>query len=110
MAYIEVDEFNINEVLSQEFDKKKIVILKFGSEYCDACIALDFELEEIDEKYDNVSILDIDCSESEDLAQQYRVRQVPTMVIYENENSTLWHKEGVMLAQDIEKIIDIEDN
>jgi hypothetical protein len=27
------------------------------------------------------------------------------MVIYENENSTLWHKEGVVLAQDIEKII-----
>ena len=110
MAYIEVDELNISEILAQEFDKKNIVILKFGSEYCDACIALDFELEEIDDKYDNVSILEVDCGESPDLAQQYRVIQVPTMVIYENENSTLWHKEGVLLAQDIEKIIDIEHN
>ncbi len=105
MAYIEVDELNIQEVLSQEFSKQQIVILKFGSEYCDACIALDFELEEIDDKYDNVSVLEIDCADSEDLAQHYGVRQVPTMVIYENENSTLWHKEGVLLAQDIEKII-----
>ena len=107
MAYIEVDELSITEVLAQEFDKKKIVILKFGSEYCDACIALDFELEEIDDKHDNVSILEIDCGDSPDLAQQYGVRQVPTMVIYENENSTLWHKEGVLLAQDIEKIINM---
>jgi len=108
MAYIEVDESNFQEVLSSEFDKGQMVILKFGSEYCDACIALDFELEEIDDKYDNISILEIDCSESEDLSQSYGIRQVPTMVIYENADSTLWHKEGVLLAQDIEKIISLQ--
>ena len=105
MAYITVDETNFSDTLSQEFSKNQIVILKFGSEYCDACIALDFELEEIDDKYQNISILDIDCGESENLAQKYGVTQVPTMVIYENENSILWHKEGVILAQDIETII-----
>jgi len=107
MAFIEVDEDNFQDVLSSEFDKNNIVILKFGSTYCDACIALDFELEEIDDKYDNVSVLEIDCGESENLAQRYRITQVPTMVIYENENSTLWHKDGVLLAQDIEKIIEL---
>ena len=105
MAYIEVDEMNIDAKLAEEFSKGQIVILKFGSEYCDACIALDFELEEIDEKHTNISILEIDCANSEDLAQHYGVTTVPTMVIYENENSTLWHKDGVVLAQDIETII-----
>ena len=107
MAFIEVDDFNFQEVLLNEFNKKKIVILKFGSEYCDACIALDFELEEIDDKYDNVTILEIDAAESEDLTQNYGVTQVPTMIIYENENSILWQKDGVMLAQDIEEIINL---
>ncbi len=105
MAFIEVDETDFNEALSGEFNKGQIVILKFGSEYCDACMALDFELEEIDDKYDNVSVLEIDCGMSEDLAQKYGITQVPTMIIYENENSTLWHKDGVVLAQDIETII-----
>ena len=105
MAYIEVDEMNFQEALKEEFSKGQIVILKFGSEYCDACMALDFELEEIDDKYENISILEIDCAESMDLAEQYGVAQVPTMIIYENENSTLWHKDGVVLAQDIETII-----
>ncbi len=105
MSFIQVDEMDFNEVLSNEFDKGQIVILKFGSEYCDACIALEFELEEIDDKYENVSVLEIDCGDAEELAHSYGVIQVPTMVIYENKNSTLWHKEGVVLAQDIEKII-----
>jgi thioredoxin 1 len=106
MAFIEVDEFDFQDILKQEFSKKQIVILKFGSPYCDACIALDFELEEIDEKYDNVSVLEIDCADSQDLAQDYNVFQVPTVVIYEDEDTVIWHKEGVLLAQDIEKLIE----
>jgi len=105
MAYIEVDEMDFDEKLQKEFEKGQIVILKFGSEYCDACLALDFELEEIDEKYENISILDINSPESPDLSEKYGVVMVPTMIIYENKNSTLWHKDGIVLAQDIETII-----
>ena len=105
MAIINVDEDDFNEVLDGEFAKNNIVILKFGSEYCDACIALDFELEELDDNNDNISILEIDCGDSEGLAHSYGVREVPTMVIYENKETKLWHKEGVMLAQDIQEII-----
>lgn len=105
MAFIQVDEMDFDEVLNSEFNKGQIVILKFGSEYCDACMALDFELEEIDDAHKNISVLEIDCGESEELAQKYGISQVPTMIIYENKNSTLWHKEGVLLAVDIENII-----
>ena len=107
MPTIEVDEIDFQETLNAEFAKGQIVILKFGSEYCDACMALGFELEEIENAHENVTILEIDCGESEDLAARFGVTQVPTMVIYENSNSTLWHKEGVVLAADIEKLIDI---
>ncbi len=105
MAFIEVDEINFEEVISKEFEKGQIVILKFGSELCDACIAQDFELEEIDDNHKNISVLEIDCADSEDLTQRYAVTQVPTMVIYENENSVIWQTDGVVLAQDIETII-----
>ena len=105
MAFIEVDEENFQKVFSEELSKDNILILKFGSEYCDACMALSFELEELDDSNENISILEIDCGESEELAQRYKVSQVPTMVIYENENSILWNKEGVVLAQDIQELI-----
>ncbi len=105
MAFIEVDEIDFSEIIAEEFNKKQIVILKFGSEYCDACIALDFELEEVDDKHENISVLAIDCAQSDTIAEKYGVMQVPTMIIYENRDSILWKKEGIMLAQDIEKII-----
>jgi thioredoxin 1 len=105
MAHIEVDEMNFEQVISEEFSKGQIVILKFGSEFCDACIAQDFELEELEDKHENISVLEIDCADAEDLTQRYAITQVPTIVIYENENSVIWQKDGVILAQDIETII-----
>jgi thioredoxin 1 len=105
MPTMEVDELDFQEVLEEEFQKGQIVILKFVTEYCDACMALGFELEEIEEKYENVSILEIDCSDSEQLAHEYGVIEVPKMIIYENRDSILWNKKGIVLAQDIENII-----
>ena len=105
MAYIEVDEINFKETLDAEFEKGQIVILKFGSEYCDGCQALDFELEEIDDKYENISILDIDCGDSDELTQHYKIEKVPHLIIYENKHSTLYDNYGIILAVDIEKII-----
>jgi len=105
MAFMQLEEFDLDEILTHEFSKDRIVILLFSSEYCDACMALGFELEEIDNKHEHISIIEIDCAESEELIQKYGVVQVPTMMIYENENSILWKKEGIMLAQDIEDII-----
>ena len=105
MAFIPVDEMDFDETLNAEFEKGQIVILKFGSEYCDACMALEFELEEIDDKHEKISVLEIECGESQELAEKYGVTQVPTMIIYENRNSTLWNQEGAVLAVDIENII-----
>ena len=105
MAFIEVDEDNFEQVLTEEFDKKQIVILKFGSEFCDPCHALDCELEDVDDEFKDVSVLMIDTDESPDLAEQYEVYQLPTMVIYKTRTHILYHKEGVILAQDINEII-----
>ena len=106
MAFLEVDEDNIHQVLNQEFDKNNIVILKFGSEFCDPCHALECELEELDNESENISILMIDTDVSPDLAEQYEVYQLPTMIIYKNRTDILYHQAGVILAQDIKAIIE----
>lgn len=105
MAFIEVDEENFEATLTQEFDKKQIVILKFGSEYCTSCHALECELEDIDDEFKDVSVLNIDTDESPLLAEQFDVFQLPTMIIYRSRGSLLYHKEGVVLAPDINGFI-----
>ncbi len=105
MAIFEVEELEFNNLMAQEFEKKQVVILKFGSEYCDGCHALESELEDLEEENENVSILIIDCNECPDLAEKYNVRTLPTMLIYKNAETILFRYEGVVLSQDIEEII-----
>jgi len=105
MAMIEVDEENFQEELDKAFAKKSPVILKFGSEYCNSCNALEWELEELDESSETIAILLIDTDESPELAGRYDVYALPTMVIYNEEKEMIYNKEGVVLAPEIEKII-----
>jgi len=105
MAFIAVNEGNIESVLAEEFGKEKVVILKFGSEWCEPCHALEGELEDVDDDNENISVLMIDTDESQELASQYNVRQLPTMLIYKNSDEFIYRGEGVMLSSDIEALI-----
>jgi len=105
MAFIEVNEGNIEDVLAEEFGKNQIVILKFGSEWCEPCHALEGELEDVDDDNEDITILMIDTGVSQELAGQYNIYQLPTMLIYKNSDEFIYRGEGVMLASDIEEII-----
>lgn len=107
MAYIDVDDNSFNEIVNAEFAKGQVVILKFYTEFCDACMAIDMELEDVDDDNDNVSVIAVDCAECEFTAERYGVVQVPTTVIMKDADTTLLHKEGIMLSQDIEEVINI---
>ena len=105
MAIYEVEELEFEELMAQEFEKKQVVILKFGSEFCDSCHALEGELEDLEEENENVSVLLIDCNECPDLAEKYNVRKLPTMYIFKDAETILFRAEGVVLSQDIEELI-----
>ena len=105
MAIIEVDDESFKEELNSAFEKKRTVVLKFGSEYCEPCHALETELEELDEELENVTILMIDTDEYPELTEEYDVFQLPTMVIYDVNQQIIYNKEGIILAKDITKII-----
>jgi len=107
MAFIEVNETNMHTHLQEEFSKGQVVILKFGSEWCEPCHALESELEDVDDDNETVSVLMIDTDESPELAQEYGVRQLPTMLIYRDADTLLYQGEGVLLSQDIEEIINV---
>jgi thioredoxin-like negative regulator of GroEL len=102
---IEVDEENFQIEIEKAFEKKNIVIVKFGSEYCEPCHALECELEDLDEEMNNLTILMVDTDESPSLAEQFDIYQLPTMVIYRDRETIIGTIEGVMMASDIEELI-----
>jgi len=109
MATIEVNEDNFQIEIESAFKKKDIVIVKFGSEYCDPCHALECELEDLDEEVENVTILMVDTDESPLLAEQFDIYQLPTMVIYRDIDNIIGTIEGVMMASDIEELIESKE-
>jgi thioredoxin-like negative regulator of GroEL len=106
MAIIEVDDDDFYEVLEAEFSTGNTVILKFGSEFCTSCFALETELEELDELRDDISILSIDCDTSMELVQKFYIQKLPTMLIYKDSQTSIYRGEGVVLCSDILQIID----
>jgi len=105
MAIIDVDDYNFREEMQKAFERKNIVVLKFSTTYCDACMALGFELEELDETIDNITILEIDCSTSEGLAEEFEIVQVPSMKIYKDKETVVFDGVGVILAADIKELL-----
>ena len=101
---IEIDD-NLDVVMKREFENGNMVILQFTSELCDACVALDMELEEIDDKYEDISILSIDCNENEDVVEEYDIYETPTMIIFNSKKEMIYNGVGIILYQDIEQII-----
>ncbi len=106
MAIIEVDESDFASEMDSAFDRGDVVIVKFGSTYCDACMALGFELEELDDTRENLTILEVDCSTSEALAEEFDIIEVPTMKIYKQRDQVSFEGVGVILAEDIAKLLD----
>jgi thioredoxin len=106
MAQFEVDEENFQAVMDREFSNNKIVILKFGSEFCEQCSALEMELEQLEDMMENISIISVDCNQSQEIAESYDVYQLPTMIVFKNKDNILHEAEGVILSEDIQKIIE----
>jgi thioredoxin 1 len=57
-------------------------VLKFYADWCGPCKMLSKTLENL--KDNDIPIKEIDIDEQTDLAMQYNVRSVPTMVLLEN--------------------------
>jgi len=61
-----------------------IVVKKFSASWCGPCQALRPIFEEVKVRYSNVKFEEVDVDENYELASQYGVRSVPTVVIEKN--------------------------
>lgn len=75
----------------EEFDniisKNNIVVVKFGAEWCGPCknfntVLKSLEKTLIDENTKDVVICEVDVEEVEDLTNRFRIRNVPTTLIF----------------------------
>ena len=75
-----------NETFASEvLEQTKLVLVDFWAEWCGPCKQIAPTLEELAEKYsENLSVCKVDVDLNRELALQYNVRSIPSLMIFKN--------------------------
>jgi thioredoxin 1 len=95
--------------MNSNFDKliqsEKPILVDFFASWCGPCQMLSPILKEVKEQLgEQISIIKIDVDKNQQVASQYQVRGVPTMILFQN-GKQLWRQSGVVDKNAIIKII-----
>ena len=86
------------------------VLVDFFATWCGPCKMLGPILKEVkDNLGDGISIIKIDVDKNQQIASQFQVRGVPTMILFQN-GKQLWRQSGVLQKNEIIKIIAAKTN
>ena len=82
-------------------------IYKVGAEWCGPCRQLKQELKD----FDLVPIIEVDADEDEVFCEKYHIKNIPVLLLCDNEDKVLYRQVGFILKKDlIEKITKINEN
>mgnify|MGYP003494705386 CR=1 FL=1 len=86
-----------NDIIQSE----KPVLVDFFATWCGPCQTLAPILKQVKENLgDRISIIKIDVDKNQQIAAQYQVRGVPTMILFQN-GKQLWRQSGVVSKNEI---------
>ncbi|WP_264563766.1 thioredoxin [Flavobacterium sp. N3904] len=92
---------SFNNIIQSE----KPVLVDFFATWCGPCQTLAPILKQVkDNLGDRISIIKIDVDKNQQIASQYQVRGVPTMILFQN-GKQLWRQSGVLSSADLIKVI-----
>jgi len=92
---------NFADIIKSE----KPVLVDFFATWCGPCQMLAPILKQVkDSLGERISIIKIDVDKNQQMAAQYQVRGVPTMILFQN-GKQLWRQSGVLTKEEILKTI-----
>lgn len=90
-----------NEIINQ----KQLTLVDFYAEWCGPCKMMSPILQEVKSVVkDDVKIIKINVDNHQDLAAEFMVRGVPTLMLF-REGKMLWRQSGVLSTNDLVGLI-----
>ena len=81
-----------------------VTLKDFYADWCGPCKTQDPILDEREEEWEDVSFEKVNVDEEQDVANEYQVRSLPTLII-ENDDGIVERFVGVTQADDIENAL-----
>lgn len=95
----------MNSNFDQLIQSEKPILVDFFATWCGPCKMLSPILKKVkDQLGEQISIIKIDVDKNQQVAAQYQVRGVPTMILFQN-GKQLWRQSGVVDKNTIVNII-----
>jgi len=82
-----------------------VTLMDFHADWCGPCKTQDPIIEELEADYDDVKFEYVDVDEEPDIANEYQVRSIPTIVV-ENEDGLVDRFVGVTQRETLEQALD----
>lgn len=79
-------------------------LLDFYADWCGPCKTQDPILDDLEADFENVEFEKVDVDEEQDVANQYQVRSLPTLIV-ENDDGIVDRFVGVTQREDIESAL-----
>ena len=93
------------EKFNQIIQGQTPVVVDFSAEWCGPCKMMAPILQQLKSQLgDQVRILKIDVDHNQQIAMQYQIRNVPTLMIFQN-GERKWTGSGVMQADQLASVI-----
>ena len=91
----------LNEIIHAE----DFVLIDFFASWCGPCKMFSPIIDEISKLYEGkVNILKVDIDESEEIASQYSIQSVPTLILFKK-GEIVFRNSGVMSLEECQKIL-----
>lgn len=87
-------------------NSEKPVLIDFYADWCAPCRAMKPVLDDLKAKMgESVDIYKIDVDKNQELAQQYAVRSIPTLILFKN-SDPVWRKSGMASTVELQKVVE----
>jgi thioredoxin 1 len=73
------------DTLESTIEDNEIVLIDFWAEWCGPCKSFAPTYEKVSEEYENVVFAKVDTEAHQELAAQFQIRSIPTLVVFKDQ-------------------------
>ena len=81
------------------------VVIKFSGNFCIPCQQLKPIFDDVIKEISNIKVVEIDVEEHPDIASNYKVRGIPTVIVTDENDNVLAMKSGMMSKEQLITLI-----